>query len=272
MSRGSSEDQFGQEPVGRIPESLIDAALDGEICDQMQEEIAHALRYDHTRRAELLETADAVRALGLNDIPMPDMQCAVLNRLDQHERFIPRTMRRWVRTGRLAIAAGLLLGLMLVAGLQSMNPRLATIGAQSTPVDDVACAVEEDTQRVATEVQSGVGQVLAKLSPLEGMLATPRTTGTKSFELTVNRQRIQFTDSDLIALSESGVRADTLRGQLASRRYPSRGMSMSLVSFSGERGRLLPSTGASGFVILHSERTEPIVRETLREERIADLP
>tara|TARA_R110000868_G_scaffold241497_2_gene496329 strand:+ start:76572 stop:77390 length:819 start_codon:yes stop_codon:yes gene_type:complete len=272
MSRGSSEDQFGQEPVGRIPESLIDAALDGEICDQMQEEIAHALRYDHARRAELLETADAVRALDLNDIPMPDLQCAVLNRLDQHDRFIPRTMRRWVRTGRLAIAAGLLLGLMVIAGLQSMNPRLATIGAQSTPVDDVACAVEEDTQRVATEVQSGVGHVLAKLSPLDGMLATPRTTGAKSFELTVNQQLVQFTDSDLAALNDAGVRADPFGRLQSTRRFPSRGVSMSLVSYGGEHGRLLPSSGASGFVIIRSQRTEPIVRETLRDERIAELP
>ena len=62
MKRGANSDQFGREPHSRIPESLIDAALDGEICDQMQNEIAHALRYDHDRREELLETAEAVRA------------------------------------------------------------------------------------------------------------------------------------------------------------------------------------------------------------------
>jgi hypothetical protein len=270
MSRGSNEDQFGQEPVGRIPESLIDAALDGEICDQMQEEIAHALRYDHGRRAELLETADAVRALDLDEIPMPDLQCAVLNRLDQHDRFIPRTMRRWVRTGRLAIAAGLLLGLMVVAGLQSMYPRLATIGAQATPVDDVACAVEEDTQRVATEVQSQVGHVLARLSPLEGLLATPRTSGTKSFELTVNQRLIQFTDSDLSAFYESGVGAESFGERFPTGQFPRGGVSMRLVSYSGEQGRLLTSpTGATGFVIVRSERVE---REAPRDERIVDLP
>ncbi len=44
MKRGPEHDQFDKEPLGRIPESLIDAALDGEICDQMQDEIAHALQ------------------------------------------------------------------------------------------------------------------------------------------------------------------------------------------------------------------------------------
>ena len=280
MKRGSNHDQFDKEPVGRIPESLIDAALDGEICDQMQDEIAHALQYDHGRRAELLETADAVRALDLDEIPMPDMQCVVLNRLDQHERFIPRTMRRWVRTGRLAIAAGVLLGLMMVAGLQSMYPRLTTLGTQSTPVDDVASAMAEDTQQVATDVQMRVEILRASMLPLDGLLLAPRSSGTKSFSLTLNHQGIEFRGEGLEALNASGVNAAEFGvGFNVSHRPQQAGRSMTLMSFhgrvvGGEECALIGSQTAragqtGGIVVVQSGRT---TREVPSDERIADLP
>jgi len=271
MKRGSDHDQFDKEPRGRIPESLIDAALDGEICDQMQEEIAHALQYDHGRREELLETAEAVRALDLDDVPMPDMQCMVLNRLDQHERFIPKTMRRWVRTGRLAVAAGVLLGLMLVAGMQSMYPRLTTLGAQETPVDDVAVAMTEDTQQVVAEVQSKVEILRASLSPLEGLLAAPRPSGAKSFTLTMNHQVVRFSEDDLAAFCASGVGVSEYGSLYPVGTQPSG--QLRLVSyrhgFTGEGGLLINARPGSGFVVTASEQT---TREAPSDERIADLP
>lgn len=267
MKRGSKDDMFGQEPHGRIPESLIDAALDGEISDRMQDEIAHALQYDHDRRAELLETADAVRALDLDDIPMPDMQCAVLNQLDQHERFIPKAMRRWVRTGRLAIAAGVLLGLMVVAGLQSMYPRLTTLGAQSTPVDDVASAIAEDSQRVVTEMQDRVAHVRASLSPLEGFLAAPRVAQTHSFTLTLNNRVVRLSDADLLAFYEAGVMNND------GERFPSKTQqlqgSLTLVSYDGGDGRLLTNSGSTGIVLVKQER---VYLESTGDDCIADLP
>lgn len=274
MKRGSDHDQFGRESHGRIPESLIDAALDGEICDQMQEEIAHALRYDHARRAELLETADAVRALDLDDIPMPDMQCVVLNRLDQQERFIPRAMRRWVRTGRMAIAAGVLLGLMMVAGLQSMYPRLTTIGAQSTPVDDVATAMAEESQRVVAGVQDRVEHVRASLSPLEGLLSMPRTAGGgiggvggQSFSLTMNHQVVRLSAEDLIALHASGVGEAEEPCSAGSRK---RGTIW--VSYIGGEGRLLVGSDRDGVVVVQGKRGLWVDREVSSDERIVDLP
>jgi hypothetical protein len=276
MNRGQDHDSFDEQIPGRIPESLIDAALDGEICDRMQEEIAHALQYDHERRAELLETADAVRAMGLDDIPMPDLQCAVLNRLDQHERFIPRTMRRWVRTGRMAIAAGVLLGLMLVAGLQSIYPRLTTIGAQSTPVHDVATAVEQDTQRVAEDVQSRVARVRASLSPLEGLLAAPKPSGAKTFTLTINHQVVRLTEADLSALHAAGV---MVHSNTERNRFPGQlGKAVTFVSYGGDGEMLINSqnqlrtfvtTRETSGGVLVSERVE---LEATSDECITDLP
>ncbi|MFK7760342.1 MAG: anti-sigma factor [Phycisphaerales bacterium] len=281
-SQNGSRDQYQNEHTpGRIPESLIDAALDGEISDQMQSEIAHALQYDSHRRAELMETADAVRALDLGDIPMPDMQCAVLNRLDGHNRFIPRSMRKKVRTGRITIAAGVLLGLMLVAGLQAMYPRLSTLGAQSTPVHDVASAIQSDTQHVASELQSGVANVRATFAPLDGLLSAPKTTSSKTFTLTVNHQLIRFTESDLEALRASGVDHRGLAG-LNAPRYGQ----MSFVRYSGDerskntqpmRGVFL-SNGPDGLSLIQwggqdGQRSDARTdREKVTDERIADLP
>lgn len=274
-----NHDLFDDMTPGRIPESLIDAALDGEICDQMQEEIAHALQYDHTRRAELLETSDAVRALDLDDIPMPDMQCVVLNRLDQHDRFIPRSMRRWVRTGRMAVAAGVLLGLMLVAGLQSVYPRLTTIGAQATPVDDVATAVQEDTHRVVTGLESGVKQMRASLSPLEGFLTSQRGTSNRSVSLTIDQRVIRLSPSDLEALTASGIRIGEIYELQA--RFPSQSGNgaMTFVSTSSShtsgryqnlsRGGLLTSDAPSGLVLIQADGND---RKKSDDKRIIDLP
>ena len=143
MSGGRDHD----DAPGRIPESLIHAALDGEVSDDMQREIADALKYDKTRHAELLETADAIRALR-SEVDAPDFASAVLGELDRSSRFIPSSWQRLVRNGRMGIAAALLLSLMCVAGLQRLYPRLTTIGAQDTPVRDVAQAVEIDAGRV----------------------------------------------------------------------------------------------------------------------------
>lgn len=273
-----NHDVFDDKTPGRIPESLIDAALDGEICDQMQEEIAHALRYDHTRRAELLETSDAVRALDLDDIPMPDMQCVVLNRLDQHDRFIPRSMRRWVRTGRMAVAAGVLLGLMLVAGLQSVYPRLTTIGAQATPIDDVATAVQEDAHRVVTGLESGVNQMRATLSPFEGFLTSQRGTSNQTVSLTIDQRIIRLSPSDLEALTASGVGIAEIYELQA--RFPSQagGGTVTIFSASSDStgrtqrhssGGLLASDAPSGLVLIRSDRTDC---QKTEDKRIADLP
>jgi len=272
MKRADGHESFDEQIPGRIPESLIDAALDGEICDRMQDEIAHALQYDHGRRAELLETADAVRALDLDEIPMPDMQCTVLNQLDQHDRFIPKAMRRWVRTGRLAVAAGVLLGLMLVAGLQSMYPRLTTLGAQSTPVDDVASAVQEDTQHVVESMQGRIEHVRASLSPLDGLLASPGrdfgASGTNSFTLTLNHQVIQLSKEDIEAFYASGVGVGEL-----SPRFPSRISqpgTLTLVSYSGSGdGQLLTGSRSTSLVLIQNDRVE---RDTQSDERIPELP
>ncbi|MGV6814915.1 MAG: hypothetical protein ACWA5W_07910 [Phycisphaerales bacterium] len=143
---------------GRIPESLINAAIDGELNDDIQREIANALQYDPVRRQEVLETKDAINALQM-PIATPDFSSSILDRADRHRRFIPASWRRHVRAGRMGVAAVLLFSLMSVATLQRLYPRLSTLGSQSTPVFDVEQAVGHDTNAIATNIRSEVGKV-----------------------------------------------------------------------------------------------------------------
>ncbi len=203
---------------------------------------------------------------------MPDMQCMVLNRLDQHERFIPKTMRRWVRTGRLAVAAGILLGLMLVAGMQSIYPRLTTLGAQDTPVDDVASALSEDSQRAVADMQNQVEILRASFMPIDRMnrfLAAPQSVSANSFTLTLNHRVIRFTEADLEALVASGVTIDG-GSHVANmeRRLP---LVQHVV---GGEDCLIVDTEAvatvgGGDVVVQTVR---VTREAPSDERIADLP
>jgi len=168
---------------GRIPESLIDAAIDGELNEDMQREIAHALRYDPLRKQELLETADAINALQM-PIIAPDFADLILDRTDRHRRFIPASWRRLVRTGRLGIAATLLLTLIAVAGLQRIYPRLTTLGSHPTPVLDLEVAMEQDTDRLASKVSSEVHTLRVSMAPMASFLETPGQTDQR-FEITL---------------------------------------------------------------------------------------
>ncbi len=158
---------------GRIPESLIDAAIDGEVNEDIQREIAHALRYDPVRKQELLDTTDAINALQM-PISTPDFTDAVLARADRNRRFIPATWRKHVRAGRLGIAAALLMTLMSVAGLQRMYPRFTTLASHPTPVQDIELAVECDTECLTETVQEEARNLRASLIPLNKISAPGR--------------------------------------------------------------------------------------------------
>lgn len=157
---------------GRIPESLIDAAIDGELDQDLQREIARALNYDPNRRRELLDTAEAINALQM-PLATPDFTDMVLDRADRQRRFIPASWRRHIRAGRLGMAAGVLLTLMGVAALQHAYPRLTTLAAHPTPVQDMAQAVEQDREQLARVVSREVRSIRATVAPVQELLPPP---------------------------------------------------------------------------------------------------
>ncbi len=156
---------------GRIPESLIDAAMDGELDPQIQQEIGRALQYDPARRQEFHDTRDAINALRM-PIDTPDLSDRVLARAHRHRRFIPCKLRQQVRAGRVVMAALLLTTMLGVAGLQRAFPRLTTLGAQPTPVANIESAVEQGGQQIAQTLSSDFHKVQECVAqPVRGLLA-----------------------------------------------------------------------------------------------------
>lgn len=160
---------------GRIPESLIDAAIDGELNADIQREIAHALQYDPIRKQELLDTNDAINALQM-PISTPDFADVVLARADRHRKFIPAQWRSHVRAGRLGIAAALLMTLMSVAGLQRIYPRLTTFASHPTPVLNIEQAVGNDANVFANNITCEVENIRTRIQPLASLLPMPGKT------------------------------------------------------------------------------------------------
>lgn len=157
---------------GRIPESLIDAAMDGELDPQIQREIGNALQYDPERRQQFHDTRDAINALRL-PVDMPDLSDRVLARANRHRRFIPAKLRTQIRAGRVGMAALLLITLLGVAGLQRMYPRLTTISSQQTPVHDIQAAVQQDSAQIAQVVSNEFETLCSTVAPVVGMFDRP---------------------------------------------------------------------------------------------------
>ena len=156
---------------GRIPESLIDAAMDGELDPQIQKEIGSALQYDPIRRQEFHDTRDAINALRM-PIDAPDLSDRVLARAHRHRRFIPRKLRQQVRAGRVAMAALLLTTMLGVATLQRAYPRLTTLGAQPTPVANIESAVGQSGNQIAETLTGDLHSFQDCMTePVRGLLA-----------------------------------------------------------------------------------------------------
>jgi len=157
-----------------IPDELVDAALDGEVNDDLHDEIVRALKYDRAQRERVAETLDAIHAM--RDVPSPDFRLGVLNTLDRRRVFMPEVLRRMVRTGRMGVAAALLLTLMVVSALQTVSPRFATIAPHETPVQDTARAIGNDGASAAQAVETEVRRVYAVMGPW-ALVFDPRTPG-----------------------------------------------------------------------------------------------
>jgi hypothetical protein len=215
-----------QDSPGRIPESLIDAAIDGELNEDMQREIAHALKYDLVRKSELIDTTNAIHALQM-PVSTPCFADSVLHRVDQRKKFIPSSWRKHVRTGRLGIAAALLLSLMTVAGLQRVYPRLTTLGSHPTPVLDIENAIETGAGQLATTVTNEVETYRASVAPIASLLSTPGRVGQR-FEVS-NASTVDVSSYPSRTVGEirlvgvgNGIAAIYLSDQVSNPRFPTR--------------------------------------------------
>lgn len=151
---------------GRIPESLIDAVLDGSVDDRTRREVNRALRHDATRARDVRETLEAIEAMR-HPIACPDLTVDVLSALDRKHRFLPARARRAMRQTRLGLGLAALLALGTVAVAQRTIPRLASIGSPPTPISDVAQSIHADAGQAADCVRDGASLVRASVPLLQ---------------------------------------------------------------------------------------------------------
>lgn len=165
----------GQTPrLGRIPDSLIDAVIDGEVDDRARREILSAARRHPQQRRELIETSNLLEALRA-PVAGPDFSGAVVAEAHRRRRYIPARVQRLVTRSRMAVAASVLLALVCYVGASRAWPDAAVFNTAPAPIARVADSVASDAQRAMETVTV----TRASLAPLP--------TGDSFATVTINR-------------------------------------------------------------------------------------
>lgn len=169
MSNGS-RDQFDETPgvsrdlpprLGRIPDSLIDAVIDGEVDDRARREILSAARRHPQQRRELADTSDLLQALR-TPVAGPDFSSVVVAEAHRRRRYIPARVQRAVTRSRMAVAASVMLALLCYVGASRAWPDAAVFNRSAAPITTVANSVASDAERAI----ASVNEARASLSPL----------------------------------------------------------------------------------------------------------
>ncbi|MEM9374121.1 MAG: hypothetical protein AAGA55_10805 [Planctomycetota bacterium] len=204
------------EAPGRIPDSLIDAVLDGAVDDRTRREVHRALRHDVTRRQDVHETIEAIQALRA-PLDCPDVSAEVLSTLDRSHRFLCTNARRALRRTRMGLGLAAILALGVVAVGQRAIPRLASIAPPPTPVSDVAKAFRSDAGRAADDVMDSARVVRASITRLPALKEAP-TQRSEPLPFDMPGQRFRFevdarsVGGSLAGVDLSGYRMVTLDG------------------------------------------------------------
>ncbi|TVQ62179.1 MAG: hypothetical protein EA378_06890 [Phycisphaerales bacterium] len=119
--------------AARIPDDLVDAFFDRELDREAQRRMFDRLRGDPPRCEEITSTREMLRELRRKP-DAPDLTGAILARVESRRAFLTPTWRKLVTTGRLAVAAGVLLGIGLAATAQRLWPEATTFRDQPAPL------------------------------------------------------------------------------------------------------------------------------------------
>jgi len=161
VSNGARDIPEGTFRLGRIPDSLIDAVIDGEVDDRARREILSAARRHPQQRRELVETSNLLEALRA-PVAGPDLTNTVVAEAHRRRRFIPARVQRMVTRSRMAVAASVLLALMCYVGASRAWPDAAVFNTSTAPIASVERSMAQDAQRAI----STVTEVRASLTPL----------------------------------------------------------------------------------------------------------
>lgn len=141
----------------RIPAELVDAFFDRELDEGSREKFFHMLRGDLPKCADVARTQRMISALR-EPIEAPDLTSRIMGEVSRRRGFLPESLRKMVRIGRLAVAACVLLTLLGVALLHRFAPDSVSLVERPAPVSNV---VNNGAQEAATGVQQFTGAVEA---------------------------------------------------------------------------------------------------------------
>ncbi len=134
---GDSTRQDGRDArvpdAARIPDELVDAFFDRELDVESQREMFGRLRGDMPRCEEIARTREMLSELR-REARGPDLTEAILSRVERRRGFMTPKWQRVVTTGRLAVAAGVLLGIGLAATAQRLWPEATSLREQPAPL------------------------------------------------------------------------------------------------------------------------------------------
>ena len=158
----------GMPRFGRIPDSLIDAVIDGEVDSRAQREILSAARRHPVQRQELAETTDLLRALR-QPVAAPDFTDSVIHAAHRRRRYIPARVQRVITRSRMAVAASVLLALLAWVGASRAYPDAAVFQSGETSLAAVERSVATETRAAINQLQGQATPQLAALPMAPGM-------------------------------------------------------------------------------------------------------
>lgn len=130
---------------------LLDAWFDREADERSGSRLRDAMRRDPALTEEFARTQRMLSMLK-RPVASPDVSKAVLSRVGRRRVFLPAKFRRLVTSGRAAMAAALLAGLLTVALIHRASPDALAIVPRSTPVARVMDASHEDLAQGARQL------------------------------------------------------------------------------------------------------------------------
>lgn len=188
MSKAGGQAGFGSGKDPREVDARVEPPMDREALfeawfDHEADPVQAARLRDFLRRDPSLSErfARTQRAISMIRRPVaaPDVTEAVLARVSRRRRFLPERLRRVVTSGRAAVAAAMLAGLLTVAVIERSTPDAVTLRSRSTPVSRVMDASQADLSLGARQLT-------------EAMCVLPREIGQPIVEVAIMLQKGDF--------------------------------------------------------------------------------
>ncbi len=152
---GKSQPATDRVDAGVDRDALLDAWFDREASPAEAARIRELMRQD----PKLSETfARTQRAIAMLRRPTPtiDVSSAVLRRVHGRRRFLPERVRRVVTSGRAAVAAAMLAGLLTVAVIERSSPDAVSLTGRSTPVSAVMDVSQAELSQGARQLTEAI--------------------------------------------------------------------------------------------------------------------